>query len=160
MADDITIEQPVGSTEAAAAEALAEVASTAIEETAERTAALVAAVAEIAGMRTDLAALNSAFIAHVEGNSMDFQTMRERLETLERGVLIMQQTLEEEAEAIEEALREELREEILAETAIVEETAAASVEAAEAAEHEEPVLPIPEVPEHQTHRARRHFVRL
>lgn len=160
MADDITIEQPAGSTEAAAAEALADVATAAIEETAERTAALTAAVAEIAGLRADMGALNTAFIAHVEGNNLDFQAMRDRLDILERGVAVMQAALEEEAEEIEDELREELREEIQAEAAVVEEVAAASVEAAEAEEHEAEPEAVAEAPTHHETRARRHFVRI
>ena len=149
--------QEIPSAEATAAEALAEVATVAIAETAERTEALTLAIAEIAGTRAELAALRTEFIAHVEGNIGDFSGIRERLSTLETGLAVMHEALEEEADELEDSLREELREEILAETSVVEEAAAASVEAAEAVEPE----PVASEPEHHgRERSKRHFIRI
>jgi chromosome segregation ATPase len=154
MADDITIENPAPPAgEGAAVEALAEVAHTAIEETAQRTEQVTLAVAELAGARAELSALRSEFIAHVEGNRSDFETMASRIQALEMGVGVMQQALAEAMED-EEELEDEVEEAV--EDATIAE--AASVEAALADEPK----PVEETaPVHiDAIRAKRHFIRI
>ena len=138
---ETVVETPTASTEAAAAEALADVAKAAIEESAQRVESLTMAIAALGELRSELAALRAAFDAHVSSNADDFARVAEGMGALSVSVAALESALEAEADAVEEVLREEIREELeeeIAAAAEVTEVApgVASVEAAEAAEPE------------------------
>lgn len=158
------IEAPEEHAEAAATEALARVAETAIEETAERVAALTAAITSIESLRSEFAALREEFNAHVASNTADFERVAEGMGTLGVSVAALEAALIEEAEAIEEEMREELREEMEEAAGHVDATTegVASVEAAEAIEPER--FTVPETPAAETpapaHHGRRMIDRL
>jgi hypothetical protein len=144
-----TPEIPGDEPESDAASVLAEVAKSAIDETAERIEALVRATAEMEGMRGELGELREAFRAHVEGNQVDFIAVKEKLTLLEAGMAVMHEALEAEADATEELLREEIREELAGEV---------ETEIPEAASVVEALGDEPHPPEHhdETHAVEQH----
>lgn len=155
MANEVIIEAPSG--EAAAAptsEVLAEVASKAIDETAERIETLVRATAEITAFRGELDALREAFRLHVEGVQVDFVAVREKLETLERGLSVMAETMAQQEIAVEEVADD------IADTGEVVADVTEEVADVAAAESEEaPLIDAPEIHTNQETR-KRAFIRI
>jgi len=158
-----TPEIPAGQTDATATEALAGVATAAIEETAARIDALAQATAELRGARDELGSLREAFHEYVEGRQVDFIAVTERLAMLESGLEVMR---EAQAATVDEV--EELAEEIDEVEEIEEIDTVETVNGAadvSAALHEEPQAPTlhEEIEEQQPQGHRpggRHFVRI
>lgn len=160
MENEIVIEAPIEETPTAeaATEVLAQVAEKAIDETAERIEALVRATAEITGFRDDMAQLREAFRVAIEGNQLDFIAVREKLETLERGLAVMAETVARQEIEVDD-IADEIEEngEVIAAAADVAIEGAADVAAAET--DESPVL-TPEIPEEHRTGKRRLFIRI
>lgn len=164
MADEVVVnvETPEGESDAVK---IAEIQAESLES---RITALAEATAALHIMASEFAALRAAFEEHVRSNETDFAALSERVAVLERGMAVMQEALEEEAEVVEDLIREEIREEIAAEVAeeieeeIAEETGEAiasgevpaSVEAAQGSE------PAPQEVIEDRKERRRHFVSL
>lgn len=135
MSDEIHVETtPVES--AHAAEALAEVASDAIRETAERTEVLARAAVQLESVQRDFTELYAAFEIHVASNATDFAAILDALRVLTTRIDALESALIEESEDIEEKIREEIREEFseAAAESVVEDGGVANVEAAQAEE--------------------------
>lgn len=156
MPDEIVhIETEPVSTEVAATEALVSVAETAIEETAIRVEELAHARAEITSLRSEISGLQTAFLAHVENNTVDFDALRRDHASAHERIAVLESALET-AEAELAALEIETEE--------VEELADGAANVAEAVAEELPA-DAPVVVEHEREtepvkKRSRHFIRL
>lgn len=107
MGDEIVVEAGAGASEAAAAEALADVAVVAIEATAERVEELTAARAEVSRLQGEISRLDMALAGHAESNALDFSALREELLRAQERINFLEDALADAERELAEVENEE-----------------------------------------------------